>query len=170
MEPVTTLDARFSSPGATAVPWEEARLRLEVAELYWLTTVRADGRPHITPLLAIWDDDALHFSTGDTEQKYRNLEHGRAVAVTTGTNSFADGLDLVVEGWAEPVTDEARLHALSDAWAAKYGEDWRFEVRDGAFHSEAGGRGPVFRIAPAKVLGFAKGEPFSQTRWRFEPR
>ncbi len=28
------------------------------------STVRPDGRPHVTPLLAVWADDALHFCTG----------------------------------------------------------------------------------------------------------
>jgi len=25
----------------------------------------------------------------------------------------------------------------------------------------------VFEVSPTKVFGFGKGEPFSQTRWRF---
>jgi len=33
--------------------WPEAREHLEMAELYWLTTVRGDGRPHVTPLIAV---------------------------------------------------------------------------------------------------------------------
>ena len=48
---------------------------LERAELYWLTTVRADGRPHVTPLIAVTADGAVHFCTGLREQKARNLEH-----------------------------------------------------------------------------------------------
>ena len=48
---------------------------LEQAELYWLTTVRADGRPHVTPLIGIAEDAAVYFCTGLREQKARNLEH-----------------------------------------------------------------------------------------------
>ncbi|QFG25164.1 pyridoxamine 5'-phosphate oxidase family protein [Actinomadura sp. WMMB 499] len=33
--------------------WPEARRLLEDAELYWLATVRADGRPHVTPLIGV---------------------------------------------------------------------------------------------------------------------
>ena len=44
------------------------------------------------------------FCTGPTEQKARNLEHARFVAVTTGVNTWQDGLDVVVEGTAERVT------------------------------------------------------------------
>ena len=59
--PVTTLDQRFSDPNADATGWEQTRRALADAELFWVTTVRADGRPHMTPLVAVWFDDALHF-------------------------------------------------------------------------------------------------------------
>jgi hypothetical protein len=29
----------------------------EQAELSWIVTVRADGRPHLTPLVAVWSGD-----------------------------------------------------------------------------------------------------------------
>jgi hypothetical protein len=66
--PVTTLDQRFSDPDAVATGWDETRRVLETAELFWLSTVRADGRPHVTPLVAVWADEALHFCTGTAEQ------------------------------------------------------------------------------------------------------
>ena len=40
--PTTTLDTRFSSEGATPLPWEDGRGRLEHAEIYWLTTVLSE--------------------------------------------------------------------------------------------------------------------------------
>lgn len=52
--PVTTLDPRFSDPGAVATDWDETRRALEAAQLFWITTVRRDGRPHVTPLVAVW--------------------------------------------------------------------------------------------------------------------
>ena len=55
--PVTTLDLRFSDPAATATGWEETCRVLEAAELFWLTTVRADGRPHVTPVVAAWAEE-----------------------------------------------------------------------------------------------------------------
>ncbi|MFG1942140.1 pyridoxamine 5'-phosphate oxidase family protein [Nonomuraea sp. NPDC048826] len=166
MEPITEVDARFSLPGAAATSWEEAAELLERAEVWWLATVRRDGRPHVTPLLAVWRDGALHFCTGTEEQKSRNLEANRQVALTTGDNSFTSGLDLVVEGVAEQVTDQGTLKALADAWEAKYGPDWHFDVHDGAFHNSEGGRAPVYAVAPTRAFGFRKGD-YAQTRWRF---
>ena len=65
----TELDARFSDEDAAATPWEEGRDRLADASIYWLTTVRPDGRPHMTPLIGVWLDDAMHFCTGVSEQQ-----------------------------------------------------------------------------------------------------
>jgi nitroimidazol reductase NimA-like FMN-containing flavoprotein (pyridoxamine 5'-phosphate oxidase superfamily) len=50
-----------------------ARKRLEDADLAWLTTVRPDDRPHVTPLVFVWFDDAAYFTTGPSERKAKNL-------------------------------------------------------------------------------------------------
>jgi hypothetical protein len=167
MEPRSTeLDPRYSAPQAGALPWADARERLAAAEVYWLSTVRPDGRPHVTPLIAVWSGEALHFCTGPDERKARNLEGDREVVLTTGSGRLDEGVDLVLEGEAVRVTDEPRLRELAAAWREKYGPDWRFDVRDGAFVGD-GGPALVFAVAPRTVFGFAKGDPFGQTRWRF---
>ena len=97
------LDTRFSE-ASEPVSWQQVSDALAAAELYWLTTVRSDGRPHITPLVGAWVDDAFVFCTGPEEQKAQNLDHSSSVAVTTGVNTWNDGLDVVVEGDAERVT------------------------------------------------------------------
>jgi nitroimidazol reductase NimA-like FMN-containing flavoprotein (pyridoxamine 5'-phosphate oxidase superfamily) len=113
IEPATTLDARFSDPGAVATPWEETRRVLETAELFWISTVRADGRPHVTPLVAVWLEDALYFCTGATEQKAINLRQNSHVILTTGCNQWDRGVDVVVEGDAVQVTDNHTLERLA---------------------------------------------------------
>ncbi|MEU8822732.1 pyridoxamine 5'-phosphate oxidase family protein [Streptomyces sp. NPDC048636] len=164
-EPRTALDTRFSSPEATATPWSEGRDRLAAAELYWLSTVRRDGRPHVTPLLSVWLDGALYFCTGPEEQKAKNLVHNARCTLTTGANALHEGLDLVVEGEAAAVHDDAVLRRVAGAYVTKYGEEWRFEVRDGAFHHDAG-RALVYEVAPTTAFGFRKGT-YGQTRWSF---
>ena len=67
-EPVAEL-AVFSSAGAVPTAWSQALGDVRDAEVYWLSTVRPDGRPHVTPLLGIWLDGALYFCTGPTERK-----------------------------------------------------------------------------------------------------
>ena len=164
-DPVAELDARYSAEGVTAPAWADARDRLQGAELFWVTTVRADGRPHITPTLALWLDAALYFSTGPYEQKAKNLAGNPHCILMTGCNALHEGLDLVVEGEATRVTDDAILRRIADEYVSKYGDEWRFEVRDGAFHHDPG-EAWVFEVAPVTAYGFAKGE-YGHTRWRF---
>jgi general stress protein 26 len=167
-DPTAAIDRRFSDPEADSTPWPDALHVLEHAELYWLTTVRADGRPHVTPLIGVLDDGAVHFCTGLREQKARNLEHHQQVALTTGNSTWARGLDIVVEGTAVRVVDRDTLQRLADAYEAKYGSEWHFDVGDGVFGSGAD-PAAVFRIEPAKVLAFAK-QPHAQTTYRFTGR
>ena len=164
--PATSLDSRFSEPGATPTSWDDTLRVIETAELFWITTVRADGRPHVTPLPAIWLDGALHFGTGAAEQKAVNLRGNPHVLLLTGCARWDEGLDVVAEGDAVQVTDDATLHRLAAAWRTKWDGSWQFEVRDGAFYHDGGGEALVFAVAPAKVLAFGKGT-FSHTRHRF---
>jgi nitroimidazol reductase NimA-like FMN-containing flavoprotein (pyridoxamine 5'-phosphate oxidase superfamily) len=167
-DPTAAIDRRFSDPRAAPTPWAGAQDALERAELYWLTTVRADGRPHVTPLIGVLHDGAMHFTTGLREQKFRNLAHAPKVALTTGTNTWAQGLDVVVEGTAVRITDRDALQAVADAIEAKYGSVWHFDVGDSVFG--AGERAAaVFRIEAAKVLAFAK-DPHGQTTFRLGGR
>jgi nitroimidazol reductase NimA-like FMN-containing flavoprotein (pyridoxamine 5'-phosphate oxidase superfamily) len=167
--PVTELDARFSTDGARPTPWAEGQAQLEEAAVFWISTVRPDGRPHVTPLISVWLDGALYFCTGPDERKARNLSRNSHCVLTSGCN-VEDGLDVVVEGEAVQVTDDAKLRRIAEAYVAKYGEQWRFGVRDGAFvhGTDEESIALVFEVAPVKVLGFGKGEVFSQTRWRFQ--
>ena len=167
------IDPRYGDASATAPAWDDIARLLTDAQLYWIITVRADGRPHAVPLVGVWQDGAFAFCTGAQEQKQRNLDAGPHVAVTTGStgaDGWARGTDVVVEGDAVRVTDSGELEQLAAAWYAKYGDDWRYEVRGEEFvelsHSggatEGGAR--VYRVRPAKVLAF--GGPHGQTRYR----
>jgi len=164
-EPIVEIDQRFSDPTASASEWTDVRRTIDEAELFWISTVRPDGRPHVTPLPAVWSDEALCFCTGAEEQKGRNLARNPRCALTTGNKQWKAGLDVVIEGDAMRVTDEDRLHHLAALWESKYHGDWHFEVVDGAFHHD-GGAALVFEVLPEKVLAFAKGV-FAQTRFRF---
>src|SRR3712207_270931 len=86
-EPMAELDPQFSSEGATPTSWMEARERLMLAKVYWLSTVRPDGRPHVTPIAAVWLDDTFYFSTGPTERKAKNLALNSHCVITTGCRS-----------------------------------------------------------------------------------
>jgi general stress protein 26 len=165
--PETTLDQRYSDPKASATGWDETRRALETAELSWITTVRADGRPHVTPLVAVWADGAIHFCTGTGEQKAINLRENPHVILTTGCNEWDRGLDVVVEGDAVLVTDQDTLKRLADLWTTKWDERWQYRAGDGCFrHPDVEDPVLVFAVAPTQILAFGKGT-FSHTKHRF---
>jgi general stress protein 26 len=165
--PVTTLDGRFSDPTAVATTWEATRRDLDAAELFWITTVRPDGRPNVSPLVAVWLDDAIHFCTGSEEQKAVNLRENQHVVLTTGCNTWEGGLDVTVEGVAVRQTDPVILERLADAWGEKWDGRWQYKVQDGAFCDPDGAHTAlVFSVVPTKVLAFGKGTS-SQTRHKF---
>jgi general stress protein 26 len=168
-----TISPLYGDPSASAPAWSEVDRRLTDAQLYWLVTVRRDGRPHAVPLCGVWREGAFFFCTGDAEQKMRNLEHDPHVVVTAGplgADGWAHGKDISVEGVASPVTDESLLRELAAAWETKYAGDWRWEVRDGRFFELTDqGDGTrdgavVFRVPPDKVLVF--GDEHGQTTYR----
>ena len=168
------IDPRYGDPSASAPPWDDIERVLTDAQLYWIITVRADGRPHAVPLVGVWDEHSFAFCTGAEEQKQRNLDGNPQVAVTTGStgaNGWGTGTDLVVEGTVARVTDASDLEHLAAAWFEKYGEDWHFEVRGQEFVevSSSGGSteggAVVYRVTPAKVLAFGGGH--GQTAYRF---
>jgi nitroimidazol reductase NimA-like FMN-containing flavoprotein (pyridoxamine 5'-phosphate oxidase superfamily) len=169
-EPVAELDPAFSGEDATPIPWPEGRRRLEEAEIAWLTTVRPDGRPHVTPLIFVCLDGVVFFGTGERERKAKNLARNPHVVITTGSDTLEEGLDVVVEGEAILVTDGPRLRRVSEAFASKYvpregAKPWHFEVRRSTFFVD-GGPCLLYEVAPTTAFGFGKGA-FSQTRWRF---
>lgn len=164
--PVTTLDSRYSGDQAQAMPWAEAVVLLEQAELFWVSTVRVDGQPHVTPVVAVWLEGALYFGSGPAEQKSRNLAANSHCSVTTGCNKWDDGFDIVLHGEVEIVQDLSDLQRVADAFFAKYGDDWAFEVADdGTFNGPGGAL--VYQLDPKQAVGFGKGHPFSHTRWDF---
>jgi hypothetical protein len=166
-EPITDVDPDFSSPDAAPTSWAAARQLLYDARTYWISTVRPDGRPHVTTIAAVWLDGAVHFVTGKTERKARNLADNTRVVITTGCNGW-EGLDIVVEGEAVPVTEADRLRRVVDAFAAKYDDFFGFRFADGRLlQPETPDEPLVFEVHATKAFGFAKGDTFSQTRWRF---
>lgn len=57
---------------------------IEAGELFWLSTVRSDGRPHVTPLVSVWMDYAALFTTEPGEQKTANLASHPQFVLSTG--------------------------------------------------------------------------------------
>jgi general stress protein 26 len=164
LEPTAELNEGFSAPEGTARPWAETVEALSKAEIFWLSTVRGNGRPHVTPIPAIWFDGTLYFCVTVGGQKAKNLESNSYCVLTTGTNELRSGLDVVVEGDAERVTGQEQLQRLAALWKSKL--DWDHKVAGDVFGDAEGRHALVFGVAPTKVFAFTKGTAPSQTRYR----
>lgn len=160
---------KLSSPGGiplTSLSWDDARKRLTDSGDFQLATAGADGRVHVVPVLAVWEDGAVCFVTRRETRKARQLEKNDNCAITV----VGDDLDLVVEGTANLVRDADRMQRIADLYPTKY-PWWHPFVKEGEFHdpSDTALKDPqnVFAVEPTVVFAFGKETGFSATRWRF---
>ena len=90
--------------------------------------------------------------------------------LTTGRSDLAEGaLDVVLEGQAEQVTDDAEFQPVADHVRGRSSRPVRgtsLSARGRSGDRDAGGRVIEFRVRPVRGLGFRKGDRFSQTTWR----
>ena len=157
--------------GLDPIPWARALEAIESneprAQTPFLATTRPDGRPHVAPLGALWDDGKVYFVSGPGTRKSQNLAHNPSCAVAMSLK----GIDLVIEGVAERVTDRETLERLAKRYAD---QGWAPRVADGAFTHEhsAPSAGPppwfLYALAPKTVFGVLTDEPGGATRWRFD--
>jgi pyridoxamine 5'-phosphate oxidase-like protein len=156
--------------GLEAIPWSRALEALEAAEpeaRAFIATTRPDGRPHVAGVGAIWDEGRVYFVSGAGTRKSRNVARDAHCSI-----AFAlTGIDLVVDGVAELVTDDVTLERL----AKRYAEGgWPARVEDGAFTYDysAPSAGPppwhLYAVTPTTVYGVLAAEPGGATRWRFD--
>ena len=62
------------------LPPSQALARLESEANIWLATVRADGRPHLTPVWFAWHNEKLYACIEAGSVKARNLGQNRRIA------------------------------------------------------------------------------------------
>lgn len=133
--------------------WKWAEEKLSRSRQYWLSTVRADGHPHVMIIWGLWFDGAFWFGTGSKTQKARNLAANPNCVI--GTHDAAEA--VIVEGMAELVTDPAVRKKLEPLSVTKYG-------MSGGDDSE-----PLYRVRPRLAFGLVeKTWPKSATRWVFD--
>ena len=133
---------------------------------YWLATTRPGAGPHLAAVGGLWVDGKVYFVSGPRTRKSRDIVKQPACVVSI---SLKD-LDLVIEGTARKVKDEATLKRLAKLYGA---QGWPATVKGGAFTHEysAPSAGPppwhLYAITPSTAFGVATAEPHGATRWRF---
>ena len=104
----------------TPLDWADVRRTLETNltqeprtggpghHTFWLSTIDADGRPHMTAAGAFWVDGRYYFCGGPRSRKIRNIEREPHCPFGVAVH----GYDVALEGRAARVTDDARLQRL----------------------------------------------------------
>ena len=157
--------------GNELIPWSRPLDQLEgfaaqPGTTTWLSTTRPDGRPHTAGVGALWLDDRFYFTSGPQTRKSRNLAENPNCVISVTLQD----IDLVVEGTAIRVTDEATLERLAKRYADT---GWPATVKDGAltaaFSAPSAGPPPwyLYELRPTLAFGVANAEPHGATRWSF---
>ncbi|WP_447035427.1 PPOX class F420-dependent oxidoreductase [Streptomyces sp. DSM 118878] len=117
-----------------------------------LSTVRADGSPHLAPIWFLLDGDDLVFNTGKDTVKGRNLARdGRlALCVDDDQPPFAF---VVLQGRADLIEELDQVQH----WAARIGARYMGEDRAEEFGERNGVPGELLvRVRIDKVLAYDK--------------
>jgi hypothetical protein len=136
---------------------------------FWLTTLNADGSPHVTSVGALWHRGSLWFQTGERTRKAKNVARDPRCTISVATKGF----DVMVAGEARRVTTPSDVAAVAALWAEG---GWPAEP-DAAgtgitapFNAPTLGPSPwfVYEVEPrtATAVGTTEEVPGS-TRWRF---
>lgn len=164
---------------APPMSWDKVRARLDAGftlapggdgpgrHTTWLTTLNADGSPHVTALGTLWDDGSYWFVTGRSSRKGRNLERDPRCALAVSVHEF----DLVLEGQASLITDPALVTRVAQLGAA---DGWPCEVDASGtaltapYSAQSAGPPPwhVYRLDIQEAHAVETVEPHGATRWR----
>ncbi|MFI9645564.1 PPOX class F420-dependent oxidoreductase [Streptomyces sp. NPDC052040] len=116
-----------------------------------LSTVRADGSPHVAPIWFLLDGDDVVFNTGKETVKGRNLARDSRVALCVDDDRSPYGF-VVLQGRAElsENLDDVRQ------WATRIGGRYMGEERAEEFGARNGVPGELLvRIRVEKVLAYS---------------
>ena len=161
--------------------WDDVTAQLDQGEFFsldnhpsrystWLTTINADGSPHVTAVGAVWEDGTFWFQTADRTRKAKNIVRDARCAISLTLDDF----DVVLEGTAHKVTEPdvvariARVYATRGGWPAEPDESGHGITAP----FNAPGLGPppwfIYRIEPASATSvLASGDEGGSTRWTF---
>jgi len=164
--------------GLPVVDWDVVRTTLEAGSApapdahntrtTWLSTINADGSPHVTAVGALWLDGAFWFQTGAGTRKSHNVARDPRCSIAV---SIRDA-DVVIEGDAARVTDPELVARAAKAWAEN---GWPAEPDASGsgitapFNAPALGPPPwnVYRVDPRSATVALGTEPGGLTRFRF---
>ncbi|SRR5690554_2517206 len=139
--------------------WEETEKQLEEAHNYWIGTVRPNGRPHASPVWAVWLDNHLYFDGSPETRRHRNLAANPNMVAHLESGSNV----VIVEGEAHQVEKPPR--ALTSRVAAAYRK--KYTESGYAPTDDQWDEGGLYEMKPRVALAWTQ-FPTNCTRWHFD--
>src|SRR5712691_4327062 len=93
--------------------------RLRKEPIIWLSTVRADGRPHLVPVWFFWNGETITIYSQPGNQKMSNLKGNEHVALALEAADEGDDV-VIIEGKAE-LLGKSTQTMNTPAYVEKYG-------------------------------------------------
>ena len=126
----------------------EERLRTE--PIIWLSSVRANGRPHLVPVWFYWDESTVLIFSQPNNQKIRNIRQNPNVMLALEAKDGGDDV-VLFEGKAE-LLQQSSAQVVPAGYEQKYAESIKglgmTKEQMVASYSQ-----PI-RITPTKFIGW----------------
>jgi hypothetical protein len=142
------------------VPWVDIEARLRESLHYWLSTTRADGRPHVVPRWGVWLDGSFWYDGSPETVHVKNLSLSPECVLHLEDGAKA----TIVEGSSVvPGPIRGRLgERLAEEYARKYRPE--YTPSPDAWSDEIAGG--MRRVDPVKVIAWTR-FPKDLTRYTF---
>jgi len=137
-------------PNTTKPQNAHAEQRLQPEPIIWLTSVRADGRPHLVPVWFYWDGSTVLILSQPDNQKIRNIQRNPNVMLALEAKDGGDDI-VLFEGKAELLT-QSSAQVVPPAYEQKYTEGIK-GIGSTPEQMLASYSQPI-RITPTKFLGW----------------
>jgi hypothetical protein len=158
--------------GEPDMPWARAAEALGTGSVgpdvpCFLGTVRPDGRPHAAGVGVVHHEGDLYFTSGPATRKSRDLAENPWCTLSLRL----DGIDLVLEGQAARVTDEATLATVAalyrdGGWPAQPDQDAAAITAEYSAQSAGPPPWPLYRFTIDTAYGVGLRPPHGASRWR----
>ena len=146
------------------LPWPWAEERLDNAMNFWFSTVRPDGRPHSSPVWAVWLEGKVYFDGSPETRRMKNIAANPSVSIHLESGDQV----VILEGRAESVQVPPD-RALAERIAARYAE--KYQAHGYAPAADQWDQGGLYAMTPRIGLAWTLqaadefGKSYTRYRW-----
>ena len=137
--------------------WSYIEERMTGAKNYWIATTRPNGRPHVAPTWAVWDDNRLYFDGSPETRRMKNMARNPHIVVHLEDGDKAVIVEGIVREHGRPTPEQAAR--LGERYSAKYADSGYTPTPD------TWDEGGLYVMEPTLALAWTE-FGVDMTRWR----